>query len=314
MSLLIKLLKSPYFSLTLVPLIWGSNFIVGKQLTEIFPPFTLTAGRFSVAFLLLLPIFLYNRRKQTPKKIAPKIWGILVFLGLSGTFGYGVLLYSGLRQTTPVNATLINAFNPTLTILLSIIFLNEVLRGKQVIGFILSFIGVIWIALQGQPDRLASLTFNQGDLLILAAALIWAIYNVVLKPIIADISLMDLTTITMFFGVLALLPSAYFELKVHPIVNPITWNMIIAIIYLGVFPSVVAFLLWNRGIAQVGPSKAAMFYNLLPVFTAVMSYFVLGEIPKGYHLIGGTLVLWGVIWGTKRYDISPKTVVQTNSD
>jgi len=89
--------------------------------------------------------------------------------------------------------------------------------------------------------------------------------------------------------------------------------MIIAIIYLGVFPSVVAFLLWNRGISQVGPSKAAMFYNLLPVFTAIMSYFILGEIPKGYHFIGGTLVLWGVIWGTKRYVKSPAAVAPSNS-
>lgn len=313
MSFLIKLLKSPYFALTMVPLIWGSNFIVGKQLMATFHPFTLTAGRFGTAFLCLLPVFLYTRRKRTPGKISPKNWGMLIFLGLTGTFAFGVLLYAGLSQTTPVNATLINAFNPTLTIFLSVLILGEKLRGRQIIGFILSFIGVTWIAVQGQPDRLTSLTFNQGDLLILAAALVWAIYSVGVRKIAAEVSIMELTTFSMFFGVLALVPSAYFELKVYPM-GLLTWQIITAIMYLGVFPSVVAFLLWNWGIAQVGPSKAAMLYNTLPLFTAIMSYFVLGEIPMGYHFIGGTLVLWGVIWGTKRYDKSPATVALSNSD
>jgi len=299
-SFILKLLNSPYMALTLVPLIWGSNFVIGKQLTATFPPFTLTAGRFGVALLLLLPIFWYTRRKRKREKIAPKIWGILFFLGFTGTFAFGVMLYAGLRHTTPVNATLINAFNPTLTIMLSILFLGEKLRGKQLIGFILSFIGVIWIAVQGQPERLMSMTFNQGDLLILAAALVWAIYNIAVKKIAKDISPMDLTTYSMFFGVLLLLPSAYFELKVTPVTVPITWTMMAALIYLGVFCSVVAFFLWNRGIAQVGPSKAAMLYNLIPVSAAVLSYLILGEIPQGYHWLGGTLVLWGVIWGVKR--------------
>lgn len=313
MTSLIKLLKSPYFALTLVPLIWGSNFIVGKQLMETFHPFTLTAGRFGTALICLLPIFLYYRRKQTPRKITPKNWGMLFFLGFTGTAAFGVLLYAGLSQTSPVNATLINGFNPSMTILLSVFVLGEKLQGKQFLGFILSFIGVTWIAIQGQPARLSSMVFNQGDLLILAAALVWAVYSIGVKKIAADIAPLELTAFSMFFGVVLLIPSAYFELKAYPM-GPLTWEVIAALIYLGVFPSVVAFLLWNWGVAQVGPGKAAMMYNLLPVFTAIMSYFVLGEIPKGYHLIGGTLVFWGVIWGTQRHDKGPAVVALPSSE
>lgn len=307
MPLLTKLIKSPYLALTLVPLLWASNFVLGKQLVGVFPPFTLTTGRFGVAFLCLLPIYIFHRKKQNPKPMAVKIWGLLIFLGIAGVFGFNTLLYAGLRQTSPVNATLINAFNPTLTILLSIWILGEKLRGKQIIGLLLSFMGVAWIAVQGEPARLSSLAVNRGDVFILFGALVWAIYSIGVKKAVAEVSALGITTLSMFFGLVALLPAAYVELTAHPM-GQITWQSITLLIYLGVFPSVIAFLLWNRGIAQVGTSKAAMFYNLIPPFAAVMSYFVSGEVPQGYHLLGGTLVLWGVIWGTKRYEETPTPV------
>lgn len=298
MSSFSKVLRSPYFALTIVPLIWGSNFIVGKQLVATFPPLTLTTGRFTVAFLCLLPVFVYNRIKYNTEKIAVRTWGLLFFLGITGVFAFNALLYAGLRQTSPVNATLINAFNPTITVLLSIFFLGEKLRGKQILGLVLSFIGVTWIGVQGQPARISSLDFNPGDLVILFGTLVWAIYSIGVKKTVTVVSPIITTTLSIFFGLLLLFPAAYVELSFHP-VGQLTWKSILALMYLGVFPSVIAFWLWNRGIGQVGPATASMFYNLIPFFAAVMSYFFLGEIPKGYHLIGGTLILWGVIWGTR---------------
>lgn len=299
LSILSKILKSPYLTLPLVPLIWGSNFVIGKQLVETFPPFALTTGRFAVAFICLLPIYLFNRKKHWAEKITAKTWGLLIFLGITGVFAFNTLLYSGLRQTSPVNATLINAFNPTLTVLLSFFIIGEKLRGKQIAGLVLSFIGVAWIAVQGQPVRLSNLAFNPGDLIILGGALVWAVYSIGVKKVVTTVPPMVTTTLSIFFGLLLLFPAAYIESNLHP-VGPISWKSILALIYLGVFPSVIAFWLWNRGIAQVGPGKASMFYNLLPPFTAVMSYLFLGEIPKNYHFVGGTLILWGVIWGTKQ--------------
>ncbi len=310
-AILSKIFYSPYFALTLVPLIWGSNFIVGKQLVLTLSPAALTTGRFTVAFLCLLPVFLYYRKKYTIKNRALKTWGWLIFLGITGVFAFNTLLYTGLKQTSPVNATLINALSPTLTVGLSIFVLGDKLRGKQIIGLILSFLGVAWITVQGQPARLTNLDFNQGDILILCGAFVWAAYSIGVKKAVHTVPPIVLTTISIFFGLLALFPAAYIELNFHP-VGPITWKTIIGIIYLGVFPSVIAFWLWNRGIAQVGPGKASMFYNLIPLFTAVMSYFLLGEVPNQYHFIGGTLILWGVIWGTrpvKRSD--PKVGNQT---
>ena len=298
MTLLSKILSSPYLALTLVPLIWGSNFIIGKQLVETLPPFALTTGRFTVAFLCVLPIFLYYRTKHPVEKISAKTWGLLIFLGITGVFAFNALIYAGLKLTSPVNATLINAFNPTLTILLSISILGEKLRGQQIIGLVLSFIGVVWIAVQGQLAKLINLAFNQGDLVILGGALAWAAYSIGVKKVVTNVSPLVITTLSIFFGLLLLFPATYVELTFHP-TNPLTWESILALIYLGLFPSVIAFWLWNRGIAQVGPTKASMFYNLLPLFTAIMSYLFMGEIPQNYHLIGGSLILLGVFWGTK---------------
>lgn len=298
MAVFSKVLNSPYFALTLVPLIWGSNFIIGKQLVVALPPVTLTTVRFTVAFLCLLPVFLFYRQENIIKQLSLKTWWLLIFLGITGVSGFNTLLYAGLQQTSSVNATLINAFNPTLTMILSIVILGDRLQGKQIFGLILSIIGVAWIAVRGQFTWLTSMAFNQGDLLILCGALVWAMYSVGVKKALKTVPPIALTTLSMFFGLVALFPTAYIELKFHP-VGAITWQIIIQLIYLGVFPSVIAFLLWNRGIGQVGPGKASMFYNLIPLFTAVMSYILLGEIPKDYHLIGGTLILWGVIWGTR---------------
>ncbi|MDA8236137.1 MAG: DMT family transporter [Clostridia bacterium] len=298
MTIFSKILNSPYLALTMVPLIWGSNFIIAKQLVKTLPPFALTTGRFAVAFLCLLPLFLYYRTKHPVKKMSAKTWGVLIFLGITGVFAFNTLLYAGLKQTSPVNATLINAFNPTLTILLSIFILGEKLRGQQIIGLILSFIGVVWIAVQGQLDKLSNLAINQGDLFILGGALAWAIYSIWVKKVVPIVSPLVITTFSMFFGLLLLFPATYIESTFQP-AGPLTWKSVLALIYLGIFPSVIAFLLWNRGIAQVGPGKASMFYNLLPLFVAIMSYLVWGEIPQDYHLIGGTMILFGVFLGTK---------------
>lgn len=299
MSYLAKALKSPYLALTLVPMIWGSNFILGKKLVGAFPPFTLTTGRFSVAFICLLPLLLLYVRRHTPKRLTAKTWGLLIFLGFTGIFAFNTLIYAGLRHTSPVNATLINALNPVLTIVLSVFVLGETLCGKQVLGLVLSFAGVAWITLQGAPGRLGSIMFNPGDLLIVTGALVWAIYSIGVKKAVHTVPPLLITALSMFFGLLLLFPASCLELQTHP-AAPLTWETILAFIYLGVFPSVIAFWLWNRGIAQVGPGKAAMFYNLLPLFVALMSYVFLGEIPKAYHFIGGALILWGVFWGTSQ--------------
>lgn len=291
-------IKSPYLALTIVPLIWGSNFIIGKVLAGIISPFALTTGRFTVAFLTLLPIYLYNRKNLPPVKITLQVLLLLFVLGLTGIFGFNTLLYEGLKYTSPVNATLINALNPSLTVLLAFLVLKDKLNSGQILALACSFVGVAWIAMQGKPENLISLTFNHGDLVILFATLIWAIYTIGVKKVAKTMSPMVITIYSIFMGLMVLYPATYVELTNQPI-GPLDWKSILAVFYLGIFPSVVAFWLWNRGIAQVGPGKAAMFYNLIPLFAAIMSYIFMSEHPSAYHLVGGALILLGVIWGTK---------------
>lgn len=308
MSLIIKMLKSPYFALIIVSLIWGSNFIVAKQLVATISPYTLTTGRFTIAFIILLPIYLYNQKKQPHPKIKLKTWALLFFIGLTGTFAFNTMLYIGLKHTSPVNATLINAFNPTATILLTILVFRDRLHSRQLMGLLCSFIGVAWIAIQGQLVNLTNMAFNPGDLIILLATLVWAAYSVGVKMAVTVLSPLVVTTLSIGIGILLLLPTTFIELTYHP-AEILTWQTILSLVYLGVFPSVIGFWLWGRGIALVGTAKAAMFYNLIPFFTALMSYIFISEIPRAYHIFGGALILLGVYWGSKTVKVKQTEVI-----
>jgi len=282
-----------YVLLFLPPIFWSSNFIVGKALVGTVPPWTLNTGRFTVSALLLLPLLLY--RKEWPPRDA---WLPLFLMSVTGVFAFNAVLYIGLRYTGAINATLVNATTPVTTALIAWLVIGETITARRVAGIALSFLGIVWIVSRGSLAVLRELNFNLGDVIVFFATSLWGFYMVVAKPMMRRLSPYALTAITTTIGALLLLPAAALELHLQP-ANIWRRDAILAFLYLGIFPSFLSFLIWNRSIRTFGPSRASLAYNTLPLFAVILAGVFLGETLKLYQLAGGAIIIAGVIIGTR---------------
>lgn len=285
---------SSHILLFLPPFFWSTNFIIGKALVGSVPPWTLNTGRFTVAAIILLPLLFYRGEwRAVPKRlIAP-----LVLMSLTGVFAFNSVLYMGLHYTTAINATLVNSTTPVTTACLAWILIGENMTWRRILGALLSFTGVGWIVSHGSLETLYSLQFNPGDIIVFFATTLWGFYSVMAKRMMQQISPFALTAITTAIGVLFLLPAAFIELSWNP-VDLFCREVLLAFLYLGIFPSFVAFLIWNRSILIFGPGRATLVYNTLPLFTVMLSVIFLGETLMPYQAVGGMVIIAGVIIGT----------------
>jgi drug/metabolite transporter (DMT)-like permease len=284
---------SAYLWLFLPIVFWSSNFIVGKALVGKVPPWTLNAGRFVVATLILLPALLY--RREWPAK---RLWPRLILMSLTGITAFNAVLYTGLKYTTAINATLVNATTPITTTLIAHFLISEEITRRRVIGIGLSFIGIASIVSRGSLPALLALNFNLGDLIVFCATSLWSFYIVSAKPLMRDLSPFVLTAVTTVIGTLFVIPIAALELSVTG-ADLFHREVIAAILYLGIFPSFLSFFLWNRSIRVFGPSRASLAYNTLPLFAVILAGIFLGETLKLYQLAGGAIIIAGVVIGTR---------------
>jgi drug/metabolite transporter (DMT)-like permease len=277
------------------PFLWSTNFLLGKALVGQVPPWTLSTGRFIVAALLLIPV-LSCRREWIP--VVRQSFGAVILMSLCGIFAFNALLYTGLQTTTTINAILVNSTTPVTTALVARWLIAEKLGGKGILGIVLSFLGVLWIVGQGSIATFAALRWNPGDLLVFVATLLWGVYSVTAKRMMHQLSPLLLTAMTTSIGVLFLIPVSLWELSVNP-VPVLRADLLLVFLYLGLFPSVIALLLWNRSVLIYGPSRASLVYNTMPLYGVVLSVLYLGETLKLYQLIGGSVILAGVVIGTR---------------
>jgi drug/metabolite transporter (DMT)-like permease len=282
-----------YILLFLPPIFWSSNFIVGKALVGTVPPWTLNTGRFTVSALLLLPALLY--RKEWPPR---QTWLPLLLMSLTGVFAFNAVLYIGLGYTGAINAALVNATTPVTTALIAWIVIREEITRRRVVGIVLSFSGIAWIVSHGSLGTLLSFNFNLGDVIVFFATSLWGFYMVMAKPMMRHLSPLALTSITTTIGALFLLPAAALELHAHP-TDLWRGEVVLAFLYLGIFPSFLSFLMWNRSIRTFGPGRASLAYNTLPFFAVILSEIFLGETLRGYQIVGGMIIIAGVIIGTR---------------
>jgi len=280
----------PYVYLTIVPLIWAGNFIVGKVLIASLPPFCITAGRFFVGALILGLLFLYQKNKSgLNRELKLKI----LILGLSGVFAFNSLVYVGLKYTSAINATLINSFNPIVTIYFSWLYLKEKISIKQILGSLVAVVGIMTIESQGSWSVLYNLDFNIGDLIIFIDTFIWAIFTVLGKNVMSVLSPLETTTYSILAGLPFLFLAAGWEVSQSQI--SISWPVVSGILYLGVFATVLAFIWYYKGIQLVGVAKSANFYNLIPVYSFFLAVFFLHEQITIYHILGGVFVVLGIL-------------------
>ena len=285
---------NPYLLLTLTALFWSGNMVLGRGIRADVPPLALAFWRWAIAFALVLPLALPHLRAQWPLLKAG--WKPVLLLGLIGVGGYNTFAYIALQTTSATNAVLLNSFIPIVTIAISWAFLGKRLRRLEGLGVFISLAGALTIVARGDPAVLAHLNLNIGDVWMLGAVLVWAIYTVGLAWRPAGVHPMLMLAAMTAVGLAALAPAYAWETAQgrHMVVQP---GSLAALAYVGIFPSFLGYIFYNRGVAEIGASKASLFIHLMPVFGTLLSALFLGEIPHWYHYAGIALIFTG-IWLT----------------
>lgn len=291
--------------LTVPPLLWAANTVVGRALVGSVPPLVLNGMRWSLALLLLLP--LGWRVFRDPRAITER-WPHLALLGLLGVGSYNALQYLAVQTSTALNVTLIAASSPVWMLLVGLVFYGERPSPRAMAGAVLSLLGVLLVISRGSMQTLLQVRLVPGDLYILLAIALWAGYSWLLaRPPASmrpgqrpDWDWAEFLLVQVVFGASFALLAAGVESAVQP--APIVWTpwVVLALIYLAIGPSILAYRCWALGVATVGPAVAAFFTNLTPVFAALMSAAVLGEAPRWYHVGAFALIAAGIFVSAPR--------------
>ena len=287
---------SPYLLLTLASLFWAANWVVGRAMRGDMPPIAMGFWRWAIALLILLPFAAAELRQKW--RVVRANWLSLTLLGLLGAVAFNTLIYVGLQYTAVTNGVLFNSISPILIILLSWVVARERISKLQAYGVLLSMAGVLAIVARGDFATLAGFHFNRGDMWLITAMFLWAIYTFVLRRRPPELSAMGFLAAMLLLSLPFLLPFYLWEFSVRGGFS-LTPATVAALAYYGTIPSIVAYLFWNRGVAQVGPNKAGLFVHLMPVFGALLSVIFLGERLSAYHFFGAALIFAG-IWLTTR--------------
>lgn len=275
-----------WFLLVICNLFWAGNYVFGKYVIAEMTPLWITFLRWALAVFFLFPIAQYIERPVWGK--AKKDWFFLLCMGVLGVIGYNIFLYSALAFTTPTNAALVSALNPGVIVICSILLYRERISSWQTLGLAISLIGAFVVLTNGEMERLLQLQFNRGDLLMVGAVIIWTLYTLIARKIATPP--ITATAISTGIAVLLMAPFAYSQGINFGGIGSLAMT---GIIYMVLFPSVGSFVFWNLSVQRIGASKAGVFLNLIPVFTAVISVS-LGESVTGAQVLGGLLVFCGV--------------------
>lgn len=287
---------SPYLLLTLAPLFWALNVVIGRAMRFDIPPVAMSFWRWALAGAILLPLVARDLRAQWP--VIRAAWKRLAVLGLLSVTLFNTLCYVGLQWTTATNAALFNSVIPVFIVPIAWTLFGERAGARQVLGVLLSLLGVLVIVARGSAEALIALQFNRGDLWLLVAMLLWAFYTVLLRLRPGGLNGLAFLACIVYFGLPPLALAYAWEVwsgrgfTLSPAVS-------LSFLYFGVFPSILSNLCFNRGVAAVGPMRAGIFVHLMPVFGILLSALLLHETPQVYHVAGMALVFVG-IWLSSR--------------
>ncbi len=286
-----RLYRAPCLLLTLAVFFWAVNSIVGRYMRLSVPPIGLAFWRWAGASLLLLPFALSHLRRDFDR--LRRHLGLLLALSLTGVAMFNTLLYTGLQTTTAINAFLIQSLMPVLIMLLSFFLFRERISMLQGIGVLLSLAGVTTVIARGDFAVLAGLSAGRGDLLIFVAVIGYAVYSVLLRRLPSGLHPLSFLAFTFVAGSLMLLP---FYLHESFTVRAMSLNLptLLTVAYVIIFPALVSYFCYNRGVALIGANRAGLFIHLIPVFGTIMAVLLLGETFYRYHVVGFCLVFTGI--------------------
>jgi drug/metabolite transporter (DMT)-like permease len=290
------LANQPYILLSITALCWAGNAIVGRLAAGQIPPVTLSFLRWSLAFLIILPMAWKHLKRDWPTIRASL--GLMIFISVTGIAAFNTLQYWALEHTTALNTLLLQSAVPLFVAVWSLFLLGIRLTLAQAIGVALSLTGVLVILLHGDLTALAGIAFNKGDLIFTVALVIFGLYSVLTlkRPKIHSLSFVGFT---FGCGAACLIPLLVVELLSRPVMQLNTANLL-STFYVAVFPSTVAYLCFNRGVQLIGANRAAPFFHVVPLFGSAMAIVFLGERPQLFHVIGFALVLTGVFVASRK--------------
>jgi drug/metabolite transporter (DMT)-like permease len=287
--------------LTLPPVLWAGNAVVGRLLNGMVPPITLNFLRWALAFLFLLPLAAWVLRRGSGMWL---LWRRYAVLGLLGVGCYNALQYLALKTSTPLNVTLVAASAPVWMLGVGAVAFGQRISTRQMLGALLSIAGVLTVLSRGDWQLLMQVRLVPGDVYVLIATAAWAVYSwLLIQPKDPPQIRGDWAAFLMAQVVLGLGWSALFaagEWAVGETHIEWGWPLATALIYVAIGPAILAYRCWGLGVQRAGPTVAGFFANLTPLFAAVMSAAFLGELPHAYHAIAFVLIVAGIIVSSRR--------------
>lgn len=290
-------LSSPYLLLILAAFFWSTNMVVGRAARDLIPPIAFNFWRWSLALLILLPFSGHELVRH--RALILRHWRILGALALTGMAIFHSLIYLGLSLSPAINALLLFATSPLFFVLLAWLLTGERITAGQALGIVVSLAGATLVIARGELGVLLGLRFAPGDLWLLAGVILWALYSVLLRRRPAALPPLALLSATVLIALVLLLPVYGLEIWSGARLQ-LTAASLMSLAYVALFPSVVAYIFWNRGVREVGPNAAGVTLQLMPVFGALLAVALLGERLAGYHWLGGALVLSGILLAWRR--------------
>ena len=281
-------------------LFWSGNFVIGRlaSVESLVSPLSLGFYRWVIAFIILTPFCFSRAFKEFP--LLKKQPGMIFLIVLTGPTLFNTLVYLGLTATTVINALLIISTTPMLIILLNKLLYRIDANRYQMIGIIISLLGVSYVITKGNYQNIFQSDFYYGDLFILLAVTSWALYSIFLKKNETGVSGFSFLYISFGLTVILLFPVYLFDIFIQGNYLKVSQQSLLAIGYTGIFPSIFSYICWNTGVALIGANKSGPYLHLMPVFGGILAFLVFQETLQIYHYVGIVSVIVGIIITNKK--------------
>jgi drug/metabolite transporter (DMT)-like permease len=295
---LTRLIMNPWVLLALAGLFWSGNHIAARAGAGHVPPIGLGSLRWLLAAAIMWPFVSTYVRRDWPA--IKRGWKLILLLSVLGGAVFSSIQYTALQYTTALNGSIFNSFGPAIIVLAGALLFRDKLRLLNLAGIAVSFAGVIVIVSRGDLEILKAVSFNYGDLLLLLNMAVWAVYSTCLR-LRPPIHPLTFTWLLALIAGVTLLPLWVWEHAggFHMQASGLTLSVLA---YVTIFPGILAYLCWNRGIEAVGAARGGVFLHLIPFYGAVLATTLLGEKLMGFHIIGCALIISGVWFAARKTD------------
>ena len=287
-----------YIFLLLTVTFWAGNFIVGKfaSFYEV-PPFSLNFYRWFFAWLILAPFTIPEIIKK--KEYIINNYKLFIILGITSITIFNSIVYYSLNFTQVISGVLMISTIPVMIMFFSSILKIEKTNTFQIIGVVLSFVGVIIIITKANFEILKNLDFNKGDITMVVAMFSWALYSTLLKRQKYELSQISLLQVVISFGLIFLIPVYLIEYKIGFRIN-LDQPFILILSYVVLFPGLASFILWIKGISLIGANRSGVFLHLMPILSAIMAMIFFNEKFMFYHMLGACFIITGILLSNRK--------------